>query len=358
MKKRCIAFILISFSFILSACHGSPVSESQSLPETSADFEHIEPGTKREDILRLFGEPDSYLSGLFGDIYIRGDEQIIIYYDVGDTRAFDEDTVPVLDVSISAYPPPSDGLNPQAQEEEQLAIFAKYYDDWKVMEEDDWWGYAVTDLDQDGNWEIIASECHGTGHYTTTYIYETDSYHAPFLPVCSETSSEAERTLELLSHGRPLGTCPLLAPNQEMSDAPQAYPVYYDEGQDVYYYIYEDSISNSGAWYGTFATYRSFSLNCGEIPGISLGGEPTGVLLGCKRVMYHGGYTGVDCWDMYGNYIDEDTYRNLAEEYYAGLQKKEASILWIECQHLGDFSQEEIYQLLKRSMDSFSLADI
>ena len=61
---------------------------------------------------------------------------------------------------------------------------------------------------------------------------------------------------------------------------------------------------------------------------------------------------------MYGNYITEDTYGKLAEQYYASLHKKESSILWIECQHLEDLSKEEIYNLLKISMDSFSLADI
>lgn len=61
---------------------------------------------------------------------------------------------------------------------------------------------------------------------------------------------------------------------------------------------------------------------------------------------------------MYGNYITEDTYGKLAEQYYAALHKKESSILWIECQHLEDLSKEEIYNLLKISMDSFSLADI
>ena len=80
--------------------------------------------------------------------------------------------------------------------------------------------------------------------------------------------------------------------------------------------------------------------------------------LGCKKTVYHGNYTSVDHWDMYGNYITEDTYGKLAEQYYADLQKKEASILWIECQHLEDLSKEEIYNLLKSSMDSFSLANI
>ncbi len=110
MKRHCIIFILISCAFILTACNSSPVPENKNLPETSTDFESIEVGTKREDILRSFGEPDSCLSGLFGDIYIRGNEQIIIYYDVGDTGIFDENAIPVSDVSISAYTPQSDEL--------------------------------------------------------------------------------------------------------------------------------------------------------------------------------------------------------------------------------------------------------
>lgn len=234
MKRHCIIFILISCAFILTACNSSPVPENKNLPETSTDFESIEVGTKREDILRSFGEPDSCLSGLFGDIYIRGNEQIIIYYDVGDTGIFDENAIPVLDVSISAYTPQSDELNPQTEAEKQLAAFTEYYTDWQVKEEQDWWGYAVTDLDQDGNLEIISSECHGTGHYTSTSIYEIDPIHPHFSEVCNGTSSEALATLEALSHGGLLMESPLLMPHQEMSGVPQTYPVYYDENKDVY----------------------------------------------------------------------------------------------------------------------------
>ena len=257
MKRHCIIFILISCAFILTACNSSPVPENKNLPETSTDFESIEVGTKREDILRSFGEPDSCLSGLFGDIYIRGNEQIIIYYDVGDTGIFDENAIPVLDVSISAYTPQSDELNPQTEAEKQLAAFTEYYTDWQVKEEQDWWGYAVTDLDQDGNLEIISSECHGTGHYTSTSIYEIDPIHPHFSEVCNGTSSEALATLEALSHGGLLMESPLLMPHQEMSGVPQTYPVYYDENKDVYYYIYEGSINNPDDWRGVFTTQRS-----------------------------------------------------------------------------------------------------
>lgn len=60
---------------------------------------------------------------------------------------------------------------------------------------------------------------------------------------------------------------------------------------------------------------------------------------------------------MYGNYISEDTYIKLSEQYYGDLLEKELNILWIECQHLDNLGESEIYNLLKNSMDSFALLD-
>ena len=65
------------------------------------DFENIEIGTKREEVLKSFGEPDGHLSGFFGDIYYREGEQAIVYYDVGDSGTFDGNDITVMNVSIS-----------------------------------------------------------------------------------------------------------------------------------------------------------------------------------------------------------------------------------------------------------------
>lgn len=248
-----------------------------------------------------------------------------------------------------------DTPQPQSEAERQLATFAEGYPGWRVQEDLDWWGYAVTDLDQDGALEIISSECHGTGHYMTTSVCEIDSYHSPFSRLTWTQSDEPELTLAALSHGRPVGALPLLGPNLNNSGEAQTYPAYYDPAQNAYFYPYSDTISIKDEWYGTFTTLRAFSLNCGEIPGISLGGKPSGILLGCERVTWTGTYTIDDHWNWNGAYIDHETYEGLAERYFSGYEPKEVRVKWIEDQDLDALTADEIYSLLKDSWEAFSI---
>lgn len=63
-----------------------------------ADFEAIKIGTQKDKIHEQFGEPDSTLFGMHGDVYIVGDKRIILYY------GFEgEDSYPVTDVKIEDY---------------------------------------------------------------------------------------------------------------------------------------------------------------------------------------------------------------------------------------------------------------
>lgn len=92
MKKSFLSvlFVLIALCLLaLTACGGEP---------TLADYQAIEAGTPRSEVLAEFGEPHSFLSGLYGDIYRCGDKLVIIYYD--DTQAGSED-VPVTEVHIT-----------------------------------------------------------------------------------------------------------------------------------------------------------------------------------------------------------------------------------------------------------------
>lgn len=92
MKKRFLSvlFVLIALCLLaLTACGGEP---------TLADYQAIEAGTPRSEVLAQFGEPHSFLSGLYGDIYCCGDKLVIICYDA--TRADGEDA-PVAEVLIT-----------------------------------------------------------------------------------------------------------------------------------------------------------------------------------------------------------------------------------------------------------------
>ena len=63
---------------------------------TRKDYEAIKEGTPRSEVLEKFGEPDSGLSGLFGDIYNCGDQVVVIYYEVD----YGSDTATVSKVTI------------------------------------------------------------------------------------------------------------------------------------------------------------------------------------------------------------------------------------------------------------------
>lgn len=245
--------------------------------------------------------------------------------------------------------PASDVLPAAATEaERQIAAFASNAEAWQLPDDRGWRGYAVTDLDQDGNWELIAALDEGTGHFTTTFIFETDPLQPPFTQVGQGTSLTTEETLEALSRGGPVSVGPLLLPHRELDDMPQRYPVYHDAHSGTCYCIYEDVISYAPGGYGAFHAKVAFSLGPDGAEGI---------LLGCEQVTY-GEVVTRDRWDFHGNYIDRETYEGLAQAYFDGSEELEAGILW-GCPPYGEaIDADGWYQLLKTSMEAFSLENV
>lgn len=231
----------------------------------------------------------------------------------------------------------------KTEEERLLDGFAERFEDWRDAEERDWWGYAVADLDQDGNWELIVSNCRGTGHFMSTSLYRPDGNGEPRL--VSVGNSVGEPILEELARYGPRPAAPLLMPRLEHTGEVQRYPVYYDGGQGTYTYVYEDLVK--GILPGDFATLRAFSP----------GEEPQGVILGYCLTAFHREeqYTSREYWDMSGNYISRDAYDGLVDQYVSGLEEMEARILWIECLHDGDVDGDGLRELLRQSMDAFSI---
>ena len=85
MKHRIIAAAVLAAVLCLA------------LLATREDYEAIKEGTPRSDVLEKFGEPDSGLSGFFGDIYNCGDQVVVIYYEVD----YGSDTATVSKVTIT-----------------------------------------------------------------------------------------------------------------------------------------------------------------------------------------------------------------------------------------------------------------
>ena len=92
MKHRITAVLFLAVFLCLmplTACGTEP---------TLADYKAIEAGTPRSEILEKFGEPHSFLSGLFGDIYRCEDKLVLISYD---SDAYGSEDATVLEVHIT-----------------------------------------------------------------------------------------------------------------------------------------------------------------------------------------------------------------------------------------------------------------
>ncbi len=73
--KRFIAFLLAGLLLLLLCGCGKITAESS--------YEELEKaflGATQEEVREVLGEPDSMLSGLWGDIYLRGENEIVVFY--------------------------------------------------------------------------------------------------------------------------------------------------------------------------------------------------------------------------------------------------------------------------------------
>ncbi len=74
---RKLIFVLLSAVLILAFFAGC----AEVTPESSKEeLEEAFLGATQEEIRRAFGQPDGILSGLWGDIYLRGENEMVIFY--------------------------------------------------------------------------------------------------------------------------------------------------------------------------------------------------------------------------------------------------------------------------------------
>lgn len=81
--KRTVLIILALL--LLSACSSSFPSKKQISALTNEEAEKLLTGKTAQEIKKNWGEPDSMLSGFYGDIYVYEEKLIVIYYD-GDSK--------------------------------------------------------------------------------------------------------------------------------------------------------------------------------------------------------------------------------------------------------------------------------
>lgn len=223
-----------------------------------------------------------------------------------------------------------------------MDVLAANYGVWKLQEAYDAWAYAVTDLDQNGRLELISTEMHGTGHYTTTAIWEINPSLTGLILCGRDRSCDLDILDRLAAEGGPQ-SCGLIISLMYSSDGPMAYPVYYDADADLYRYVVQDTVTPKIDWY-EMSVQHSFALRNSRISGRLLTYEADNFSIGQQGF-----------WDQGGNFISEEAYQTLVEAPYPDLPPMQASILWISDQHLGEFTEAERYALLKNSMESFQI---
>lgn len=217
----------------------------------------------------------------------------------------------------------------QAEEDDmsaQIQILADTKDLWKPGEEDMYgsFGYVVTDLDQDGSLEIITSMMAGTGFFSTNRIWEVnDSMDG--ITECQKASSDDSE------------------PDIMQEDT----NVFYDEENNVYYYIFTDFIRQGAAENETYK--ESFYLKDHMV---------NTDFIAYRSMVYKSEDDVITRFeDHQGNEISEDEFESAENEKYKMLKKKDAHFEWIYDidVDVDTLSAEELYNSLMDSWNAFSI---
>ena len=201
---------------------------------------------------------------------------------------------------------------------EQLDLIAENASLWKQTEVFGLWGYAVTDLDQNGRLEIISASVQGTGFYTLILIYEVN---------------EAGNGLTEIRQAR-----------EEFASSPDiivdSVPVYFDPESGVYYYIFDDMIRNGYA--EVYENKRAVFLKDGvwnEIP------------LASKATLYTDAeHYSISFTDPGGAPISGDQYNSAADAMFGTLEKTDFCFGW-------NMTEPDNFALLDRESIAGTLRD-
>ena len=134
--------------------------------------------------------------------------------------------------------------------------------------------FAVTDLDQNGRLEILASFCQGTGHFSTNHLWEADP----------ETQTLAEARMSL-----PEGDSQADLSFQNTAQC------YYDAAAGQYHYIFSDTLKIGAPEY--HYSVRALTLYQGDL---------SDQVLAQKTELYtDDGSAEITCADAQGNPLPE-----------------------------------------------------
>lgn len=194
------------------------------------------------------------------------------------------------------------------------------------------YGYSVTDFNQNGRLEIIASSCQGSGFYTRSSIWEVNESMNGLLPV-EKNISEGDSEADIIT---------------------DSVPVYYDAAANRYYFIFDDVIRAGGAAY--YYNKRAVWLENGFMEQQYLASQS-------MTFSAEGSNPVITSADADGHSITEDQYNVIADTFYGDLERLQASLFWIEADDISEagdktiaeISEEAVRKLIGESWDGFQI---
>ncbi len=212
--------------------------------------------------------------------------------------------------------------------QKQLQLIAANKDLWRVLEEMDSWGYAVTDLNQNGRLEIISSECHGTGFYSTTRIFEVNEAGDALVKYADDFEEYDSQPDFLFA---------------------EEYQAFYIDG--ACHMIVEDMIKEGAAVYHYVTD--EVSLKEGRIAYRALAQRTESYVL-----------TGDDTerttsfFDGENNSITEEEYNALINSAYEDLPRYRVKMGWSGPVSQDALSEEELFAMLRDSYGKFVMESV
>lgn len=199
----------------------------------------------------------------------------------------------------------------------QLELIDANRDTWKTLDESDGWCYAVTDLDQNGRLEILSSETHGSGHFTTFRAWEVGEGFSALAPIAEPGDYDSIVIMGASTY-------------REAALVRDSVDCFTDPKTGIRYYIQTDDVKDGAAHY--YETKSAVFLSDG-----TMGRE----MLAFRQTDYSENDKGFTTYQAPDNRpISEADY--LSPPQLSGLEKSPARIGWLVCFHANELAKEDL----------------
>ncbi|MBQ7775261.1 MAG: M56 family metallopeptidase [Lachnospiraceae bacterium] len=205
----------------------------------------------------------------------------------------------------------------------QLSLIASQKESWMMKTAYDLenYGFAVTDLDNNGRLEIISSQMHGRGQVSDNKIFEVSDDYEELIRV-KTNYAEGESQPDILA---------------------DTITAYRDE-TGIHYIAYD---YNNEVEKGTYESYQSLQF---------VNGQLTGRLLGRKSTEFQQGKGLVTTYyDGEGRTITEEEYHQMVEKTFHNAYQFQVNMGWQDVAEFDEVSEQDLKKALQASLAAFNV---